>query len=182
MAECLTMLAGLGAIVFAYLEAHTKHPHANGFGIDIGVTIGVSLFLVGVLFRVQRAIAARLDATRAAITSVQRQFAAQLAEIDAHLAELAQHDRSDAVPSPPTVPQYDPPDPLSILLGEWLARQLQRLKSGLARALRLTSHLMRLTGLRLYLLICNALVTRGFGGALSSRPSRSLPALSQVSC
>jgi hypothetical protein len=150
--ECFAVLAGLGAIAFAYHEGRAKHPSVNGFWLDIGVSVGTALILVGVLLRIQRAIAARLDATSAALTAVQKQFASQLNEINERITEIADKTAPNATHPQPVTPEYRSPEPVSELLGEWLARQLHRLLDRPLRILRTRRHTILLGRLKLRLL------------------------------
>jgi hypothetical protein len=125
--ETIAVVAGLGAIGFAYSEGASQQPRLNGFWIDIGVSVGTALILVGILLRIQRAIAARLDATSAALTAVQRQFGAQPDAINDRMSDIAAQVAPDARRPHVEKPEAPATEPVSMLVGEWLARRLQRL-------------------------------------------------------
>jgi hypothetical protein len=135
--ECVAIAAGFAAIGFAFWASRLTHARSSGFYVDIGASVGTALVLVGVLLRIQRAIAARLDATRAAVAAVQLQFSAEMAEINRRISQIAKTVApATAAQRPPAPRTASRPVPSSPLLGEWLICQLQRL--------RLVSQLIRL--------------------------------------
>jgi hypothetical protein len=140
-AELSALLAGLTAVVFAYVEAQARHPADNGLWIDLGVSVGTAFVLVGVLLRVQRAIAARLDATNAAVVAMQQHVDARLTAIDRRIADIAEQvaPRGRAETRAP-VPSYPPPPPASVIIGEWAAQQSVEARRCLARLYRAIRH------------------------------------------
>gem|GEM_PF-7040051 len=133
----MAIIIGAAGIAVAYVLSRKPHPDSlDSFLIALLTDAGVTFVLVGVLLRIQRAIGARLDATREALLSVQAQFTEQIAEINARISEVARQSARDpsAVPAPSPVESPAPPqEPKTLLLGEWLGARLIHLGGWIRR-------------------------------------------------
>lgn len=130
LVESLAIIGGIVAIGLAFWVSTMKPVRTTGFYVAIGASVGTALVLVGVLLRIQRAIAARLDATKAAVAEVQLQFTMQIETLNQRITELGDLVAPD---TPSRRPQHMPPTshtvppaPTSVLLGQSLINWLQR--------------------------------------------------------
>jgi hypothetical protein len=130
LVEGLAITGGIAAIILAFWVSTMKPVRTTGFYVAIGASVGTALVLVGVLLRIQRAIAARLDATKAAVAEVQMEFTVQIEALNQRMTALADLVAPEGAPRrsrhmPPTSTPV-PSASTSVLVGQSLIDWLQR--------------------------------------------------------
>lgn len=140
--ESLTVLAGLASIAIGFVLSRSKtNDLGNSFWISLAIGLGTSLLLVGILLRVQRVIAARLDATSEALYTRQAEISKQLDEMTERLVAIQREtsSRPDSVtPAPRRETEVSRP-PRTMVLADWLATVLIRFVSYLRRTVTISN-------------------------------------------